>query len=942
MTDHGDPALLAAKLMPPELRAPSLRADQLERVAAAAKARLLLVRAPAGYGKTTLVTAAAAELGWRCVWYRLDLLDADPHCFLAALRSALAAALPHSAALRTPAAPAAQQDALQAAARLAADLGRAAPGDLCLVLDDYEALADAAAFNEALAALLSYLPAAVHVVLLSRVRPAFATTKLALDGGLAEITHSDLRFDGAQVAEVIERHAGTPAAPVAVEALLGLTEGWPAGVLLAAKASPWRDSVLLDEMLRGGDLERAAYPYLAEQVYARQSPESQGFLRQSWCLDSLSAALAEAVTGMPDAGRVLAQLEAEGAFTFSGPSGGAYHYHPLLRSFLREQLAAEGGRAAVTELRKRSARALAEEGLPADAVALYLEAGDPGATLEVLRKQGYQLLAACPQPLLSRWIAGLGGEGARHAGWAALLQGHQLFVAGDLSGARRRLEAGLAAMEEDRSGRYLTLRALADCCSLAGADDVAIAYAENALEACEDRDRAECLYALGWALEIACRWRELDEVLAAFEHCAPVPAELSANVSMMAVHRAYSAGDARAALIKSEVAMPTIRRDASSRMAVSLLTALANFNLFACHYARGARFLEEARRETGACGSMHARAQVEVTQAAFAAQQGHLHECLGLLEDLIEEPLMQTSAGVLCNVHLMAATALRRAGEPARAMQSCRRALASLLNESTVYDRLDAQVDLAFAEGLCGAHRHAVARLRPLREEAEASGVAFQAAKAGFFLGVLLLRSGEDGAADLIQSGTELLRLGHLDFLGQELVANPEASAWLRAEDVADEELRELLRVTALQVGGPPVVASLAGSGDRILTLLLSLARTDIPERQAALLLQALRRHSSKEVRDRARRLDLGTDASMTRLFLELTPREEEILALLAEGCSNQQVARRLVLSVGTVKSHVHRILAKTGSSGRLAAAMLYRQRAEASRDVAANTSAGD
>ena len=68
----------------------------------------------------------------------------------------------------------------------------------------------------------------------------------------------------------------------------------------------------------------------------------------------------------------------------------------------------------------------------------------------------------------------------------------------------------------------------------------------------------------------------------------------------------------------------------------------------------------------------------------------------------------------------------------------------------------------------------------------------------------------------------------------------------------------------------------------------------------------------------------------VTRLFLELTPREEEILALLAEGYSNEQVARRLVLSVGTVKTHVHRILAKTGTGGRLAAAMLYRQRATA------------
>ena len=83
-------------------------------------------------------------------------------------------------------------------------------------------------------------------------------------------------------------------------------------------------------------------------------------------------------------------------------------------------------------------------------------------------------------------------------------------------------------------------------------------------------------------------------------------------------------------------------------------------------------------------------------------------------------------------------------------------------------------------------------------------------------------------------------------------------------------------------------------------------------------------------MRDQARRLALDAGSVALRLFLELTPREEEILALLAEGCSNEQVAHRLVLSVGTVKTHVHRILAKTGSGGRLAAAMLYRQRSGA------------
>jgi DNA-binding NarL/FixJ family response regulator len=206
--------------------------------------------------------------------------------------------------------------------------------------------------------------------------------------------------------------------------------------------------------------------------------------------------------------------------------------------------------------------------------------------------------------------------------------------------------------------------------------------------------------------------------------------------------------------------------------------------------------------------------------------------------------------------------------------------------------------------------------------------------KAGFFAGALELRAGDDGSAELGRACSELLALGQLDFLGQELAAAPDVAAQLAAAGATEDELRELLRVSALQVGGPALVASLAGQDARLLALSISLARTDLPEREASELLQALRRHRSREVRDRARRVDLGPGAP-ARLFLELTDREEEVLALLAEGCSNAEIARRLVLTIGTVKTHVHRILTKTETHGRLAAAVLYRKRTDAAGEAA-------
>jgi DNA-binding CsgD family transcriptional regulator len=292
---------------------------------------------------------------------------------------------------------------------------------------------------------------------------------------------------------------------------------------------------------------------------------------------------------------------------------------------------------------------------------------------------------------------------------------------------------------------------------------------------------------------------------------------------------------------------------------------------------------------------------------------------------------MESNRWVFCFVHLTKATALRRAGEPTGAMHACLQAAESVRSDTSVYDRVDALADRLFLEGSVGGSRDAIVQLRLLRQEAEACRLRFQAGKASLFSGVLQVRAGQDGSAELARSCAELLELRQIDFLGQELVANPEAAAWLPTSALSDERLRELLRVCALQVGGPQLVASLADRGERMLGLLIGLARTDLPELQARLLLQALRRHPSREVRERARRLGVDNGAAAARLFLELTPREEEILSLLAEGFSNAQIARRLVLSVGTVKTHVHRVFTKTGVHGRLAAAVLYRQRSGAS-----------
>jgi DNA-binding NarL/FixJ family response regulator len=142
--------------------------------------------------------------------------------------------------------------------------------------------------------------------------------------------------------------------------------------------------------------------------------------------------------------------------------------------------------------------------------------------------------------------------------------------------------------------------------------------------------------------------------------------------------------------------------------------------------------------------------------------------------------------------------------------------------------------------------------------------------------------------------------------------------------------LSDVLAAVALQPGGPALLAALAAINDRAGLAIVDAARR-LSFNQRGELLSGLRRHRSKRVRDQARRTLLA--GSEGRLFPELTPREEEVLGALAEGSTNQEIATELAITLATAKTYVHRILSKMEVNGRLAAAVLYQQRAASSSE---------
>jgi LuxR family maltose regulon positive regulatory protein len=230
------------------------------------KGRLTLVCAPAGFGKTTLVSSWVSACGLPAVWLSLDESDRDVTTFLLYVVEALQTV---SEVLGASAAVLLQATAPPPVDEVLAHLVNSLAGfpqRLVLVLDDYH-LAASEAVNAAVASLLDHLPATVHLVIASREEPAVPLARLRAGGELNELRQDDLRFGHSEAAEFFASALGRPLPEPQVTALEGRTEGWIAGLQLAALSLEGRDAGRLVEAFTGTN--RFVQDYLFEEVLGR-------------------------------------------------------------------------------------------------------------------------------------------------------------------------------------------------------------------------------------------------------------------------------------------------------------------------------------------------------------------------------------------------------------------------------------------------------------------------------------------------------------------------------------------------------------------------------------------------------------------------------------------------------------------------------------------------
>jgi len=361
--------ILATKLYIPPPRAKIvLRPRLIERMNEGLHSgrKLTLISASAGFGKTTLVSEWIASCGRPVAWLSLDEGDNDPTRFLTYLIAALqtlAANIGEGVlgALQSP-----QPPSTESILTTLINEITTIPEDFVFVLDDYHII-DSKPVDNALAFLLEHLPPQMHLVIATREDPNLPLARLRARGQLTELRAADLRFTPAEAAEFLNQMMGLNLSAENIAALEARTEGWIAGLQLAALSMQGRsDAASFIQSFTGS--HHFILDYLVEEVLQRQPEHVRNFLLQTSILDRLSSPLCDAVTGQEDGRGMLETLERGNLFVIPlDDQRQWYRYHPLFAEVLQAHLMeAQSDRSAT--LHERASAWYERNGLRSDAI----------------------------------------------------------------------------------------------------------------------------------------------------------------------------------------------------------------------------------------------------------------------------------------------------------------------------------------------------------------------------------------------------------------------------------------------------------------------------------------------------------------------------------------------------------------------------------------------
>jgi LuxR family transcriptional regulator, maltose regulon positive regulatory protein len=366
---------------------------------------VIWISAPAGSGKTTLVSSYINHRKKPCLWYQLDSGDEDLATFFYYMGQAIRKAAPDFRNPMPPLTPEYLRGFTTFAVRYFEELNRRMKKPFTLVLDNYQDVAEDANLHEVIVHAIAQIPDGRSVIIISRSEAPGAFIRLKANSQIGMLGWEDLRLSEEETGTIIRARVGRRLEKTSGQQLHKLSDGWAAGL------------VLMLEMMKQQKVEtpyltsHAAaeiFEYFAHETFSRLEQNAQEFLARMAFLPQMTASMAAELTGDEAAGEKLEAMHRNNYFISQrSHSEPVFEYHPLYRDFLLNQAARMFGEKEIDELKKRAATILEKAGDSNAAVSLLAEIGDWGQITQIVMEHAAEMLQHGRHQPLQEWLAGL-------------------------------------------------------------------------------------------------------------------------------------------------------------------------------------------------------------------------------------------------------------------------------------------------------------------------------------------------------------------------------------------------------------------------------------------------------------------------------------------------------------------------------------------------------